>query len=191
MDNRETEQRYEQLELFVLATDDDGFDDLAALYLVHEEEELSWELDSSQWEQVAVGDERWIGSAGFVAPERGRIPRGRYRLIVEDVAGERGESSISVSAPELQGERYRGATIRVERNRVYLQSDRQTNRVELRDARGSLVRSFAAEPGDLTAAQLSGQSGGNGAGSLPRLVDLYVFSQSASGVLYVSGPYRL
>lgn len=194
VDDRQLEARYEQLELFVLASDVDGFDDLSTLYLVHEEQELWWELDESNWSVVSIGDEQWIGATGFTAPRLGSVPRGRYRVIVEDVAGDRGEADITVTAPAQDLERFSGPTLSVTDNGVRLDSAFRSNRVELRDGRGSLVRSLTVEPGQISTAQLAGGDSARdeqGDVALPRLVDLYAFGRGPEGTLYISGPYRL
>jgi hypothetical protein len=198
VDDRALNRQYEQLELFVLAGDADGFEDLAELYVAHEESELSWQLDSSEWSTVSVGEERWLGSTGFTGPRRTALPRGSYRVIVEDLAGERAETTLTVSAPRFDSSSHRGPTLEVKGQEIRLRSPFETNRLELRDARGSLVRALTVEPGTVTAAELAGVEpsepggeDGNQEGSLPRLVDIYLFARGGNGVVYVSGPYRL
>jgi hypothetical protein len=92
----------ERLTLFVLAEDADGYEDLARLTLHHPDQELYWEMDSDTWRRFRFSGENWIGSDALRAPEGERFPRGRYRVIVEDRAGEKSETELFLS-PEIRG----------------------------------------------------------------------------------------
>ena len=82
----------EVLSVFVKAEDDDGREDMEEIYLLHPATRLYWRLTGDQWEERERKDGRWIGSAGFAAP--GGIPRGEYRLVLIDRAGEQAEERV-------------------------------------------------------------------------------------------------
>ncbi len=51
VDNRTLNTRYEQLSVFVQPEDEDGFSDLAHLYLINDRAQLFWSLSPDTWER--------------------------------------------------------------------------------------------------------------------------------------------
>lgn len=96
-DDVDMDRVYEVLSLWVNARDEDGHDDLEYIYLIHDDAELMWELSSEQWTTAGQQGEEWIGSNGFVRADLTDFPRGEYRIVVIDTAGERDEGNIYVS----------------------------------------------------------------------------------------------
>jgi hypothetical protein len=194
VDDRTLERSYEQLAFFVRASDTDGFEDISGLYLAHDEAELHWNFDERSWVEVNADGGRWIGSDGVVAPGYGELPRGTYRVIVTDQAGEQAEETFSLSAdPSPSSLADAMPELEVLERSVRLTSPSRHNRIEVRDNRGQLRRGFTHAPGIITAARLRGRPAGSEEGprTLPNLVDLYVFTPGPEGTLLVSGPYRL
>jgi len=95
--DRENEEVVEQLSVYVHAEDEDGEEDIDELYVIHDEAQLSWNLDRATWQERERDEIRWIGHAGL-APADGVIPRGTYRLVVVDRAGMRDEHTLEVVA---------------------------------------------------------------------------------------------
>lgn len=100
MDNTEAEKVYERLSLWVLGQDKDGFDDLEYIYLIHEENELLWEIEKNGWQTATESQETWIGTNKIIAGGLSPIPRGEYRVVLIDSSGERDERSFYISMPE-------------------------------------------------------------------------------------------
>ncbi len=92
--------KYEELSLFLHVHDEDGVDDIEFIYLINDSEELFWELDSGIWSLQKSGDETWIGSNGIKMGDYSAIPRGSYRVILVDSAGERAETEIFLNRDE-------------------------------------------------------------------------------------------
>lgn len=88
---------HERLSLFLAASDQEGYEDLDAFYLYHPDSRLFWELDAGEWEKKNREGREWIGSSAFAAFER--LPRGEYRLILIDRAGDRSEASFFLNQP--------------------------------------------------------------------------------------------
>ncbi|HSV55528.1 MAG TPA: hypothetical protein VLH39_00280, partial [Magnetospirillaceae bacterium] len=88
----------EQLAVFVAARDKDGFRDLAALHILHDVEELLWTLTPETWTRGDLGKETWIGATGLSVPEVGTLPRGLYRVILEDLAGDSDTISFTLGS---------------------------------------------------------------------------------------------
>jgi hypothetical protein len=96
-----TGETFETLRLFVAIRDDDGVDDLRTLFVIHDESENHWEIDSEQWVTREQGGDSWIGIPDVRMADHLPLPRGRYRIVVEDGALQAAESSFVVTAPSL------------------------------------------------------------------------------------------
>ena len=88
----------ERLRLFVAVRDPDGADDPSRLFLVHDDSGLFWELSVEQWVQVEYGGDQWYGAPDIAMPDGESLPRGEYRLIVEDRSLSRSETSFFITA---------------------------------------------------------------------------------------------
>jgi hypothetical protein len=97
VDDRESGLRYEALSLWVHSVDDDGQDDIETVYLINDERELLWELNSETWAEVDKPGETWLGSSRIHPGDGSSLPRGEYRVIVTDVAGERDRRAVIIS----------------------------------------------------------------------------------------------
>ena len=86
----------EHLSLFAAVRDEDGIKDLAALHILHDGQELYWTLTPERWTRNDRGKETWLGGTGLSAPDSRALPRGVYRVVLEDLAGESDEVSFSI-----------------------------------------------------------------------------------------------
>lgn len=93
----------ETLSVFAIVRDKDGQEDVEAMYIVNDEQELFWKLDASNWTYKEEDGELWLGSNGLSASswDQQRLPRGLYRLLLVDQAGQRSERSFMLSAPDF------------------------------------------------------------------------------------------
>jgi hypothetical protein len=90
--------REERLSCFASVADADGVSDIEYLYVVHDGSELCWTLTADDWVQKDDGSGSWLGSNGLRSTG-GVMPRGSYRAILVDKAGERDERTFMLSAP--------------------------------------------------------------------------------------------
>lgn len=90
----ETNRIYEKLSFFINANDEDGIDDIEKLYLIHDTEELFWELNPQTWHKASIHGETWIGTNGVQMPNNAGIPEGDYRIVLEDISGEYDEETF-------------------------------------------------------------------------------------------------
>ena len=88
----------EQLSVFAAARDEDGFKDLAALHILNDESEYLWTLTSETWTRNDRSKETWVGGTGLSTPEGGALPRGLYRVVLEDLAGDSVQTSFTLGA---------------------------------------------------------------------------------------------
>ncbi len=99
VDDREQGLAYACLSLFVRPNDPDGIDDLSELYLINDQEQLYWALDSSSWQRSGGSSaETWIGANGIRLPDGSPLPAGEYRVLLRDVGGSSTEQTIRLAA---------------------------------------------------------------------------------------------
>lgn len=89
---------YESLSVFGNIKNSDGLDDIEALWVIDDADELSWKLTDTNWTALSESGESWIGAAGLAMADYGPIPRGEYRLIAANLAGKRAEFKFRVSS---------------------------------------------------------------------------------------------
>ncbi len=89
----------EVLRLFVAVRDPDGADDPLRIFVIHDAGAVYWEMDRSEWVRTEHSGELWYGMPDLRMPDGAALPRGRYRLIVEDAALTRDESSFYLTVP--------------------------------------------------------------------------------------------
>lgn len=99
--DRATGQIAETIRLFVAVQDDDGVEDLQRIFVIHDEEDLRWESDAEQWVTREHGGDSWVGLPDIRMADHLPLPRGRYRVVVEDGALQSAEASFVISAPSL------------------------------------------------------------------------------------------
>lgn len=187
VDNFDLQMVYEQLSAFVLVRDEDGFGDIRRLYLIHDQAELYWQLEADAWTHRRISGEDWIGFAGATMADGSEMPRGRYRLVVMDAAGESDERAVAIDAPQLE-------TVRARMPRF----DSSTNRVTIPGSGARLVsftdqdddpgmRDRVLSPGEYTVSELlRDQRQQRAADSLP----VYVYVELGSHYGSLSGPLR-
>jgi hypothetical protein len=104
----------EKLSVHVVADDPEGLDDLATLYLINDEAELFWTVESGSWLQREAEGSTWIGSNGFSTPDGSDLPVGEYRVLLADMSGETAEATIRLEqkTSERSALRFPGAAVR-------------------------------------------------------------------------------
>ena len=70
------------------------------LILEHEEAGLRWELGREEWIAIEYAGDMWYGAPDLRGPSGGPLPRGRYRVSVEDQALSRVTADAFLTAPE-------------------------------------------------------------------------------------------
>ncbi|MFH2113348.1 MAG: hypothetical protein ABIJ86_02425, partial [Spirochaetota bacterium] len=151
-----TGQREERLSFFASIRDQDGVGDIDYLYVMHDESELFWTLTVDNWIQKDEGDSVWLGSNGLEPGDVGLMPRGRYRAVVVDKAGERDERIFNLSAPVSKD--YALPAIRLVGNQLTLDSPYQVNNLFFLDPADNPVKTVGINPGTSTLDTLWGDS---------------------------------
>jgi hypothetical protein len=88
-----------RLSVFLVANDPDGIEDLSAFYVINDDAELFWKVDSSSWIKATAEGETWIGTNALSMPDSGPVPPGTYRVVLEDQSGETTEMNFDIPVP--------------------------------------------------------------------------------------------
>jgi hypothetical protein len=88
---------YESLSVFATIRDDDGLENVGELWILNDDSAMAWKLTDADWIKVAEGADAWIGASALASPELSGMPRGSYKLVVIDLAGQRAEREFRVS----------------------------------------------------------------------------------------------
>jgi hypothetical protein len=126
----------ERLSIFASVSDKDGVDDIEYLYIVHDEEELNWTLTVDEWQRSDEGSSVWLGANSLDAPGPD-IPRGAYRVVLVDKAGERAERTFLLNAPETSI--YAVPALRLAGTDIVLDSAYSINTAFFFDSGGNVV----------------------------------------------------
>jgi len=149
-------QREERLSFFASIRDQDGVGDIEYLYIMHDETELFWTLSLDNWIRRDEGEAVWLGSNGLEPGDDGLMPRGRYRVMVVDKAGERDERIFSLSAPQTAD--YALPVIRLSGPQLTLESSYQVNTLFFLDPADNPVKTVGINPGTSSLDSLWGDS---------------------------------
>ncbi|HUW41191.1 MAG TPA: hypothetical protein VMV90_09255 [Rectinemataceae bacterium] len=87
---------YESLSVFADVKDQNGSGDIVELRIVEDEARLIWKLSEANWTRKTDGGDTWIGAADLVRSDYSVLPRGEYRVMAIDAAGESVERGFKV-----------------------------------------------------------------------------------------------
>lgn len=174
---------FESLRFFVAVRDDDGAEDVAAVYLVHDESELYWSLEQSEWVSAEVQGDQWYGSPDLRMPAGEHFPRGRYRILVEDRAMTRDSGSLTITDPVLVPEEVVFPSLSGSGDLLRVDAEGEVT-IWVYDRTGRSVQSRRVTSGLLPESFLSGVSGRRG-------LDAYVLTDDGRRPRLVSGPYAI
>lgn len=88
----------ETLGVFLVANDPEGLENLGAFYVINDDAELFWKVESGAWATSTAEGEKWIGSTSLFMPGSARLPAGPYRVVLQDVGGDTVEDTVTIPA---------------------------------------------------------------------------------------------
>ncbi len=91
-----TNTNSETLGVFLVASDPDGIENLSAFYVINDEAELFWKVDSSSWVTSTAEGETWIGTTSLSMPGTTPVPPGEYRVVLQASGGATAEDTLTV-----------------------------------------------------------------------------------------------
>jgi hypothetical protein len=91
-----TNTNSETLGVFLVASDPDGIENLSAFYVINDDAELFWKVDSATWVTSSAEGETWIGTSSLSMPGTMTVPAGGYRVVLEASGGATVEETLTV-----------------------------------------------------------------------------------------------
>lgn len=134
---------YETLSCFAMVSDPDGFADLGELHIIHDKDFLYWTLTEDDWLLAKEGEQDWIGTHSIRMPRDEFIPRGLYRILLIDKAGERFEQLAQLDVPLAMERPF--PTLKIEDGRYTIQSEYPTNTVLAYNEKGDQIKSVTIQ----------------------------------------------
>lgn len=97
--DQKTGKNSQALTIFVMASDEDGVDDMDKMYVINDDNQLCWEVSGKDLRIEKYGEnEVWMGSNFITMPDpQEKFPGGTYRIMLLDSSGERAKTSIVIS----------------------------------------------------------------------------------------------
>jgi hypothetical protein len=190
VDNRTLQAKYEQLSVFVQAEDENGFSDLAHLYIINDRADLYWALGPDSWERRGPQGQEWVGSNDIVMPDGSALPRGEYRVVLVDISGARDERTFVLDHGPTKPGAVVFPTLKLQSDRITVAGPYANDTVSVidptgRDPTGQFSSRREVSPGTFTLPEILGRAPEPG-----RRLDLYVHTyDEAAGLVLISGPY--
>lgn len=88
----------ETLGVYLVASDPDGMENLSSFYVINDDAELFWKVESGSWVTSAAEGETWIGTASLAMPGTSAIPAGQYRVVLQAKGSATVEETLTVPA---------------------------------------------------------------------------------------------
>lgn len=173
------------LSLFVLIEDEDGISDIDSVYIIHEESELFWVLDSDSWILNMLSGKNWIGSNSLSMNNYSTLPDGKYRILVIDKAGERDSLQINISSDILTLNNNIIFPRLIIGSDILIESGFSENTLRIYDESMNLLKNLKIESGKINRSIIS-----NDTNNTAHWICIYSFNQQ-TGTGLVQGPYLL
>ena len=71
-------------------------ENLSAFFVINDEAELFWKVDSTSWVTSSAEGETWIGTTSLTMPGATPIPPGEYRVLLQANGGATVEDTLTV-----------------------------------------------------------------------------------------------
>jgi hypothetical protein len=143
----------ERFSFFVIAEDDDGFENLSELHLINDREGLEWILDSKDWIHHEENGRHWIGSRSITMTSAEILPRGQYKAMLVNKGGEKTLRSLTFDAPDTP--RFPYPSLRITDGRYRIDSGYPVNSLIAYDQQGNILRTIVVTDTEGSTANLN------------------------------------
>jgi len=134
---QEKDKPQERFSFFIIPEDEEGIENLADLYLYNDREQLRWHIKSEDWVSYVQDGKTWIGTRSIAIGEDEPLPRGQYRAVLVNKAGEKSERNFSFDAPEYP--RFPFPSLEISGGQYTVNSMYPSNRLVCYDEQGNYV----------------------------------------------------
>ncbi|MCX7787933.1 MAG: hypothetical protein N2442_09580 [Spirochaetes bacterium] len=174
----------ETLSLALDITDEDGIEDLEAVALVQDAEELYWKIRRDQWEWKPFAGGKWLVCSGLLSQPGRPFPRGGYRVVVTDLAGYRAEREFSLSAEPFRGT---FPSIQKKGGMLVLYPGSGSTLLVLTSSTGSTLGSFPLKRGENSLQPILASPA-----IRTQVKEFFLYSKTSDGdgPIWVKGPYE-
>lgn len=158
LETRPSEQGspFESLSAFGSLKDEYGLDNIEEIWIVHDESAFAWKLTSAEWTKAEEGTDNWIGGSSLATPELGPLPRGKYRFVAIDAAGQKAELPFEITG-DFPDKQTPSLSYSSKGGSLSIRSDWTETLALAFDAAGALLGSAAAPDKATTLAELFGE----------------------------------
>ncbi|GEM_PF-1124203 len=176
--------KQESLSLALDVTDEDGIEDLEAVALVQDAEELYWKIRRDQWEWRSFGGGKWLVTSGLLSQPGKPFPRGEYRVVVTDLAGYRAEREFSLRAEPFWGT---FPSIQKKDDMIVLTPGSGSTLIVLTSSTGTVLGSFPLKRGENPLKPILASPA-----IRTQVKEFYLYSKTSDGEgpIWVKGPYE-
>ncbi|PIE04894.1 MAG: hypothetical protein CSA76_01845 [Spirochaetales bacterium] len=141
------ERRWEELYLFMRASDPDGEEDLAQVLVKVGDSGLQWRFGADEWISDPGGESGWQGLPPMSAARGKYLPDGLYTVQVEDLSGRNSSLTFRPDPRRMDVETAKWPQVSLEKGFVRLNPDNPSAVLILRDGSLSSLRSLTVLDG--------------------------------------------
>ena len=183
-----TSRSSESLGVFLVASDPDGMENLSAFYVINDDAELFWKVDSASWVTTTAEGETWIGSTSLTMPGSAPLPAGEYRVVLQSVAGDTTEDTFTVPVRTASASEAAYPSARVEGGVIRITGPSQGAEVWVYGRDGAFI---AAYPANGTPDALNVQTIARSSPALAEGFSFRVYAQNErGGYAVLAGPWQ-
>ena len=173
------------LSLFILVEDEDGITDIESLYIIHDESELFWKLNSDTWITKVISGKNWLGSNKIYMNDNSNLPSGKYRILVIDKAGDRDSRTINIASSMFEFSNYNSFPKLIIGSDIIIDSSFSDNTLWVYNKQMELLKNLKIESGTINRSIIMNDTNNNA-----HWISIYSFNPDKGSGL-VSGPYLI
>lgn len=133
----------ESLAVFVDIEDEDGIDDIEFLTLYSDENELFWHLPHKNSIRNGSNQTDWYGSRHIIMPDKSDLPRGHYKVRINDYSGKKDERSFFLSPVLNRDEKFSIPSISLSYNIITCSPLQRDTQIWFFNANHDLIKSIS------------------------------------------------
>jgi hypothetical protein len=108
----------ETLGVYLVASDPDGMENLSSFYVINDDAQLFWKVDSDAWVTSTAEGETWIGTTSLAMPASLPVPAGQYRVVLQAKGSATVEQTLTIPPRTITAAEARYPTAVVENGTI-------------------------------------------------------------------------
>ncbi len=176
---------YMKLSVFTMINDEDGITDIDKIYIITDEAELFWVLDSTSWSMKVISGSNWLGSNNIRMNNYSNLPAGTYRVLVIDKAGERDSRNFYISPAMVKSIKNNIFPKLYINDSIQLESKFQDNTLWVYDNAMKIIKKYKMDNGKINRSIISSDTSNKAA-----WISIYSYDPE-SGTGLIKGPYSI